>query len=141
MSVEDNLQAYLVTISAITTLTDHVLPVGNVHCVVPVQASQDLPFPRIVYEKTGDAPWYSDAGDSGLKEATFDIECQALTIHEAEAVRDATYTALSGYKGAMGTSTVAVCFIDNESDTAYPAVHGGEEGVKSKTLEVRLQYR
>lgn len=132
-SIEDGLQTYLNTVSAVTNVC------GT--RIAPDQSSQKMSFPRIIYMKEHDAPFYSDAGDAGIKRASFSLECQGLTVADAETLRDATKAALDAFTGTMGSKEVKRCFIEAEYDTIYPAVHGEEQGVKSKTLEIELDYR
>lgn len=139
MSIEDSLGTALAAQASITaTVTQTTLNNG----IVPDQQAEGTAFPRIIYRKTGDVPFYTDAGVSVLSRATFEIECQGTTISDAEAVRTAVKNYLSGLSGpaSLGTNKVNRCFITDDYDTPYPSIHGNETGVRAKTIEIEMDY-
>lgn len=140
MSIEDNFQAFLAA-SAAVTATVASGPVA----IAPVTASEGLAFPRIVFWKSNDAPVYYSGGVAGLNRADLTVECQsrgATAIADAEATRDAVKTLLSGIGNSttMGANKVSRCFITNDYDVPYAAVHGEEIGVRAKALDLELDY-
>lgn len=139
MSIEDSLGTALLAQAAITSAV-----ASSPAAIWPVQPPENQKgLPRIVYTKTSDMPVYSDAGPSDLRHCTFEIECHGATIADAETLRNAVNTYLNpaaGFLGALGGNKVMRLFITDEHDTLYPSVHADEISVRSKTLEIEMDY-
>lgn len=136
-SIEDGLYSYLSGVSAITTIVGS----GSSCRIAPIRMAEGVAFPRIIFQNTNGQPVYADSGDTGLAQDGFHIECQAQTVTGAGSLRNAVQTALSGYKGLMGSSKCEACFIVGGGDVDYVPQHGDETGVKAKSLEVEIHWR
>lgn len=144
-AIEDSLGTALKAQSAITSLLATItLASGTTPAITPLQGVENFTnqFPRIIYLRTSNTPVYSDAGRAGIATANFTIECQGTTIAAAASVRDAVKTYLDTLINnvAVGGNKAHYCFIRDEYDQPYPAIHGEEKGIQAKTLEIEVGY-
>lgn len=143
-AIEDSLGTGLKAQSSITTLLATLKDAANTPAITPLQGIENFlnAFPRIIYTRQGDAPVYSSAGRSQIAQANFSLECQAKTIGAAAAVRDAVraYFDTLINNATCGGNKVHYCFIRDEYDQPYPAIHGEEKGILAKTIEIEMGY-
>ncbi len=103
MSIKQGLYTFLGAQSAITNLvSDRIYPE-----VIPDQVFDAASKrPCLVYSRQGTERTRTFCGTIGLVQSAFNVDCYARTYQDAEALAAAVRSALTDYRGAMGSETV-----------------------------------
>tara|TARA_R110000851_G_scaffold89315_1_gene194648 strand:- start:4236 stop:4604 length:369 start_codon:yes stop_codon:yes gene_type:complete len=70
-------------------------------------------LPAVVYSGRGGIREAFYSGSYGMRETRFQVDVYAKTYTEVATLKDSIITAFHGFTGAMGSSTVSRCTVDN----------------------------
>ena len=70
-------------------------------------------LPSVVYSGRGGIREAFYSGSYGLRETRFQVDVYAKTYTEVASLKDSIITAFHGFSGAMGSSMVSRCTVDN----------------------------
>ena len=128
MSLEEDLVAYLKTVTAITDL------VGD--RIMPWPMNQNPTFPLLTYFRvTGAVVNSLVSGSSGLLYTEMQWDCWSKRRLETWALADELKKALLGFKGTMGTTPVGPILFEDERD-----FYQDEDEVVRRMLRLGIWY-
>lgn len=113
--IEEDLVTYLKTADALMAL------VGNgdspLTCrIYPLVLPQSWTAPAIVYQLINSDRLFNLAGVAGRAEKLFQITISGSSYGQVKSVADALRSALNGYSGAMGASSVGYVKLESDID-------------------------
>jgi hypothetical protein len=111
--------------------------------IFPLQAPIRAAFPRLVYSIVAAEGVYSLTGDSGLRSARVQLDCQAKTYLAARELAEAVRRVLSGLRQVVGNSGplfLQMVTEENDVDLFDPPVDGSDVGVFRVIRDFRVWY-
>lgn len=114
-------------------LKANVAAVGN--RVYPAPLPQGATKPALTYWRVDDIPTYGYAGDLGLNTARVQLDIWADTLASIETVKGQLKSALSGFRGQMGSTTVGGAFLLDFRDAL-----DAESGTRRGIMDVQINY-
>jgi hypothetical protein len=106
MSLEDGLYTYLGANAGVSALVST--------RIYPVVLPEGKALPALVFQRISSDRHYHLSGYSQLCYARMQITSLATTPEGARGLAEAVRNALDAYAGAMGSTTVQSCMMDNE---------------------------
>jgi hypothetical protein len=104
--------------------------------VFPMRLPQGESLPAIVYREVSPGIEYTQGGQSGVSEPRYQLDCWGADELGAKTLAYSVQTAISGYKGAMGSEQVFAAFIEGRQDDPDP-----DTGRCRVILDVVIQHR
>ncbi len=98
---------------------------------------EDAAYNCYVVNRLSWIPTMGYAGANNKSVEIWDIDCWHTSLLTVEVLRKALVTLLNGYKGAMGSSAVTGCFVD-ESETTCLLTENSENKLWRVRNRVRL---
>ena len=96
-------------------------------------------YEHIWYRTTSDTVERTMDAVGLLHYAMMDLEIASTSEAKSQALADAVFNRLDGYRGAMGNSSVQACFLSDKDDS-YERQTQQDEGVHTVAYGVRLWY-
>ncbi len=109
--------------------------------VEPVQTSQTLIRPNVVYQRVTTSRVHTQDGATGLADCRLQVSCWADTYAAAKTLADKVRLALDAYKGTAAGITVDGIFLQDEGDMPQPPLAGGEKGIHGVRQDYRIHYQ
>ncbi len=131
MSVQHDLRSFIVARPAVATLTNR---------VVRNEFPQTNQLPAVRYQRTGANDDVTQDGAGGLTETVFVIDCFGTTQDQADSLADAVRTALRGYAGTMGATTVRAIFIRDTADDYTPFPEGSDLFIPFTSMDAHVWH-
>lgn len=88
--------------------------------VFPMRLPQGASLPALVYREVSPGIEYTQGGQSGVSEPRYQFDCWGADELAAKLLASSVTTALSGYRGAMGSEQVHAAFIEGRQDDPDP---------------------
>jgi hypothetical protein len=88
--------------------------------IYPSKLPQNATLPAVVMKRVSQAVDYVQSGASGLEMGRFQLDIWGTTYASVKTVKAQVLTAVSGFKGVMGSATVGASFIANAVDMNDP---------------------
>jgi len=136
--IEYDIRTYLLTQSGVTDI----IGAGNAARCHVAHAPQEAKYPMLVLELVSDVPEYMQATEAGVTDARIVVHALAAKgqptddgYAKARTLGEAVRTALSGYRGAAGSSTVQAAFLRLQR----PVYHD-DAGVYEVTQDWEIGY-
>lgn len=104
--------------------------------VYPMRLPQGSSLPAIVYREISPGIEYTQGGQSGVSEPRYQLDCWGADELAAKLLAFYVTSALSGYKGAMGSEQVQATFIEGRQDDPDP-----DTGRCRVIIDVVIQHR
>lgn len=131
-TIAENLRTYVVASTSINGVI-----AGRMHVNAVPETSE---MPRIWLGRTAEVVPRDLSGGGGITNTRFDLECFALTPDACIDLADMVRARLDGFFGAMSTSQVKGCFVEDKSDDYIPKGVGSDEGVHLSALGLNLWH-
>ena len=112
MTIEQDLRTYLLGLAPIATLLGTRL--------YPARLPQGVTLPALTYQRIAGIPEVTYDGAANLSRARIQIDVWADSYGAMVELAKAIRGALSGYRGAMGSTSVTVARVLNEIDMPEP---------------------
>ena len=125
--MEEDLRAYLLTLSAITDL------IGQ--RVYFIKLPQDTTFPALTINRISTQRRRSHGGNSNLTRPRIQLTCFAETYLATKAISTQIVNALESYVGTMGSTQVYDSFVENELD-----LYDSESKIYYLPIDVMIRY-
>lgn len=132
MTIEAGLVTYLATVAGVTNLV--------AARIYPHKAPQGGTVPYITYQVVSEPHEHNMAGAAGLTTARVQFDCVDDDDVGAAAVGEALRAAMQGYRGAMGSSAVRRCHLDNRSSFVFDPTHATDASRYSRVLDFFITY-
>lgn len=109
---------------------------GRVHqSVVP----ESLTMPRIWYTRAASFEDVDFDGIGGLVDESWDIECHALSLDEAQDLSALVKPLFNGKRGTFGTDTIGGSFVEDHDDDYLPKGIGEDDDSHIHVAAISLQ--
>lgn len=104
------------------------------------KVDQDTDTPFIYYSRTAESEDMDHAGNGGISDITFSVQCVDEDIDASLSLAELVKARLDGYKGAFGTQRVLAVFVNDRNDDYYQKPDGGDIGFHVASLSVRVLF-
>lgn len=140
MGIRQDLRTYLAAQSGITALLTANGKTRIFLSRIPQANPPSASFPAVLYRRSVGGHEHDLDGSAGIAVAQFEFHVADPDPTTVESVCEALRQELQGYRGAMGSSTIQRCTLDNEVDDYVESQIGDDEGFHITVLTYTIAY-
>lgn len=107
---------------------------------IPQENPFSASFPAVLYRRSSGGHEHDLDASAGIAAPTFEFHVADPDPTVVESVCEAIRQELQGYRGAMGSSTIQRCTLDEEQDEYIESAIGDDKGFHVTVLTYTITY-